>query len=1047
MVICCRCNRTGRCLNCACVKAGISCHNCFPSRLGNCSNLQPQATTSTIKDASDSNKRALSPGLDLSSEHQPHSTHTQLLQAEEAEEAHPLPSFTDTPTPNFQWGDKDGEYLTKKIDHYYEEIVHWKRNLFKVPSGKAGTSFVREVSHMFQAYAESSALEGIAMKAAMILPALILQKPHSRSRTKEHSKHIERRLGLWKEGNLDSLMDEGQTIQTRLTRETRNRNTPTDQLSRKFSTLMMEGKVRAALRLIAENHTGRLLHLDSTADPNNSSESVRDSLLKKHPPKQPYKLDTIVNPNTPVTDPHPIIFEQIDGQLIRSTVLKMDGSAGPSGLDAAAWKRLCTSFKSASSELCDSLAAVARRLSTSFVDPKGLSAFVACRLIALDKCPGVRPIGIGETARRIIGKAIAFTITEDIQNAAGPLQACAGHISGCEAAVHAMRQVYESEQTEAVILVDASNAFNSLNREAALRNIQQLCPSLSKVIINTYREDSQLFIDGSTLHSQEGTTQGDPLAMAMYAIAITPLIYQLEDSGIKQAWYADDATAGGSLKHLKEWWDRIVALGPHYGYHPNATKTWLIVKEDHLEEAKAKFEGSGVSITADGKRHLGAAVGTPHFISGYVQHKVTEWVNEVERLSSIAVTQPHAAYAAFTHGLKHKWTYLIRTIPNIADQLQPLEDAIRHKFIPSLTGQSALSCETRDLMALSVRHGGLGIINPTRNNGYHHQSSENITAPLVSLILDQSHVYHQEAKAQQLSAKKEAVKRRKQSDSAAAIELESKLPDSMKRAMQVSTEKGASSWLATLPIDEHGFALHKGAFRDALCLRYGWRPSHLPSHCICGHNFTVEHALICARGGFPSIRHNELRDITAGFLTEVCHNVGTEPPLQPLTGEQLTLRTANREDGARLDIAADNFWGRDRNRAFFDVRVFSPFAQSHRNTSLGQCYKKNEQEKKRAYDQRIREVEHGSFSPLVFSTSGGMGPTANVVYKRIASMTAKKQDKPYSKIIHWIRCKLSFSLLRSATMCLRGSRSSIHHPAFSTDTMDLACQEGRVPLN
>ena len=217
----------------------------------------------------------------------------------------------------------------------------------------------------------------------------------------------------------------------------------------------------------------------------------------------------------------------------------------------------------------------------------------------------------------------------------------------------------------------------------------------------------------------------------------------------------------------------------------------------------------------------------------------------------------------------------------------------------------------------------------------------------------------------------------------------------MKRAMQASTEKGASSWLATLPIQEHGFALHKSAFRDALCLRYGWQPSHLPSHCICGKSFTVEHALICTRGGYPSIRHNELRDITAGFLTGVCHNVGTEPPPQPITGEQLILRSANTEDGARLDVAADEFWGRDRSRAFFDIRVFSPFAQSHRNTSLSQCYRKNELEKKRSYEQRIREIEHGSFSPLVFSTTGGMGPIATTVYKRIASMIAQKQDKPY----------------------------------------------------
>ena len=174
-------------------------------------------------------------------------------------------------------------------------------------------------------------------------------------------------------------------------------------------------------------------------------------------------------------------------------------------------------------------------------------------------------------------------------------------------------------------------------------------------------------------------------------------------------------------------------------------------------------------------------------------------------------------------------------------------------------------------MALPVRHGGLGIINPTINNRYHHQSSENITAPLVSLILEQSHTYHQEAKAEQLKAKNEAMKQRKQLDSAAAAEIEDKLPNNLKRAIQ---------------------------------------------GCICGHSYTIEYALICSRGGFPSIRHNELRDITAGFLTEVCHNVGIEPPLQPLSGEQLILRSANREDGARLDIAADDFWGRDRNRAF-----------------------------------------------------------------------------------------------------------------------------------
>ena len=126
--------------------------------------------------------------------------------------------------------------------------------------------------------------------------------------------------------------------------------------------------------------------------------------------------------------------------------------------------------------------------------------------------------------------------------------------------------------------------------------------------------------------------------MAMYAIAITPLIQRLEDHGVKQAWYADDATAVGGLKHLKQWWEGIAELGPDYGYFPNATKTCLVVKEEYLEEAKQLFQETGVSITADGKRHLGAAISTPHFAAGYVQQKVAEWVGEVERLSYIAVS-------------------------------------------------------------------------------------------------------------------------------------------------------------------------------------------------------------------------------------------------------------------------------------------------------------------------------------------------------------------------------------------------------------------------
>ena len=170
------------------------------------------------------------------------------------------------------------------------------------------------------------------------------------------------------------------------------------------------------------------------------------------------------------------------------------------------------------------MALLARRLSTTYIDPECTSPLLACRLIALDKNPGVRPIGIGDTARRIIAKAVLHIVKTDVQDACGCVQLCGGQISGIEAAVHAVRSAFESDGNEALLLADASNAFNSLNRQVALHNIQRICPPLSTILINTYRAPTELFVDGDTILSQEGTTQGDPLAMPMYALATIPLI-------------------------------------------------------------------------------------------------------------------------------------------------------------------------------------------------------------------------------------------------------------------------------------------------------------------------------------------------------------------------------------------------------------------------------------------------------------------------------------------------------------------------------------------
>ena len=115
-----------------------------------------------------------------------------------------------------------------------------------------------------------------------------------------------------------------------------------------------------------------------------------------------------------------------------------------------------------------------------------------------------------------------------------------------------------------------------MNRKAALHNIHYLCPPLAVILTNTYRKDVQLFIDGETLHSCEGTPQGDLLAMAMYAIGILPLVDQLKSDNTKQTWFADDATAGGRVHQLHHWWSKLCDVGPSFGYFPNPGKNGLL---------------------------------------------------------------------------------------------------------------------------------------------------------------------------------------------------------------------------------------------------------------------------------------------------------------------------------------------------------------------------------------------------------------------------------------------------------------------------------------
>ena len=261
-----------------------------------------------------------------------------------------------------------------------------------------------------------------------------------------------------------------------------------------FVQMMLMGKVGEALKKINNDDNIKGVH------PLN--DEIKEILQQKHPPSRPVDPDIILSQTADT--PEPVIYETITSESVYKIAKQMKGSGGPTMVDSDTWRHfLCSkSFGKTSIELCQAIADLSKVLATESVHPDCLTEYIACRLVPLDKGntsenePGVRPVGVGEVLRRIVGKLVIGVIKDDITTAAGPLQTCTGIKAGIEASIHAMRCVYEQDETEAILLVDAENAFNNLNRKAALKNIKEICPPLYQYLDNTYQKPAKLVIAG-----------------------------------------------------------------------------------------------------------------------------------------------------------------------------------------------------------------------------------------------------------------------------------------------------------------------------------------------------------------------------------------------------------------------------------------------------------------------------------------------------------------------------------------------------------------------
>ena len=487
---------------------------------------------------------------------------------------------------------------------------------------------------------------------------------------------------------------------------------------------------------------------------------------------------------------------------------------------------------------------------------------------------------------------------------------------------------------------------------------------------------------------------------------------------------ADDATGAGTANGLLQWWNLVISEGRKYGYHVNESKSWVIAKDDRLLElAKDKFCGLSVKYTTDGKRHLGAAIDSAGYKREYATEKVDQWCNEMRKLA-----EPQAAFAAYTHREMHKFNYFLRTIPNMEDFLAPLDKVIDDEFLPALLGET-ISDTDRELFKLPIRDGGLGIPILTQKAVTDCKSSIDISTPLVEVIVSQgTEIPSKETIKQVRHVRTEITNDLDRQEREKVI---SELDNDMKRVLSQNCEKGASSWLTILPLKEQGFNLTKDEFRDVLALRYNRKIKNLPSKCACGQAFDTNHAMNCKKGGFVTIRHNNVKDFEANLLKTVCNDVEIEPKLQPIENDEV-----------RLDIRARDFWRRGQS-AYFDVRITNVNSNSQANIPIETICKNHENEKKRKYNDRVIKCEHGSLTPLVFSINGGVSHEGSVFHKHLAEKIANKTGQKYERIMSWIRCKLSFVIMRSALLCLRGSRS-VKINVESAEDFSFACDQARL---
>ena len=774
----------------------------------------------------------------------------------------------------------DGRHLSGGVEDddamqmLYDRVVSYPHVLYSPPKGKVGSAFLEMLTAEFAMVRNRKSNS----ERALIFPTVILRRETGVVKAKAIRKRILRRMVLWEKGMIAELVQD--TVATAARGSGGSRRTDDEEnIARKYHSMVIEGRLRSAVRMLTRREGGGVLSPED-AD-TKTGRPVIDVLREKHPD---LRIPDLGQDDWASFEKYATCRESVPvdctQEMVEEVAGKLQGGAGPSSVDAIAMRKWLLRYGKPSQMLREELAEWTEWLSNTTPPWAAYRALVSCRLVALDKVPGVRPLGIGEIWRRAIAKCALVACGEDAKAACGSTQLCAGLEAGIEGALHSVSQraelhgnmafgdwevnddvwekigeegevqeslparrareaavvglltqedsevaeswedIEEEEELETsdgevLLLVDAANGFNNLSRLSMLWTLKHRCPKLSRFAFNCYRHEICLVCrrtgqDVLILLSREGVTQGDPLAMALYGIALLPLAERLRTAcaDVLQPWFADDAAMQGSPSSVAECFKLLLAIGPHFGYYPEPAKSFAICPLATEAAAKLVFDEAELPVQfCRGNRYVGGYVGSTAMQDRWVEPKVAEWVDGILALSKVAGKYPQSAFAGFTQSLQSEWQYMCRCVPGVEKHFGPIEEAIAGVLIPALLAvdKDKICGDFRRLLTHGVKQCGLNIRNPVDGAGRLHLASSEACEVLAASLMANTPLDLVEHKACVRQAGAKARKERVDDEKEFVAEMAARSGKAVKKRLARIGESGA--WLTQMPDKLNGTLL------------------------------------------------------------------------------------------------------------------------------------------------------------------------------------------------------------------------------------------------